>query len=383
MKKNENSAPSVSSWPHAPSLGVNANAVAELLEKLVTIGAPTGHEARRSQFIEQWLHEQGVVQIETDDLHNIVIQFGSADSPGLLLDAHIDTVFGERELTLHKLSDDRWACPGIQDNTASCAVLMSFAAAWAKHGAPPFPVTISLTVGEEGEGNLRGIRAVMDRHAQHIAFALMLDLDLDAYARVCVGSVRTRLKWKTTGGHSWGDFSRPSATHEAASLIAEIKDLAAWRAKYLSYNVGTLHGGDGINKIAGEAEATVEIRSINASELQATQAAFEQLLEKRRKTLPDVQLEATTIGIRPASELDASHPAVAMIAAVHEAMNLPLSERPMSTNANWPGSLGIPALCTGLVHGSGIHTRAEEMQPSSLAKGIIKLDAILQRWPFV
>ncbi len=361
----------------------DASLITPLLESLVRIGAPTGREHRRAAFIRDWLTRQGVPNVQMDEVQNVFVRLGPP-GPALMLDAHTDTVFPDEHLTIDKRPDGRWFCPGIMDNTAACAILMVYARHLLQH-PPAIPLLISFTVGEEGRGDLLGIKKLLQSQRDTVAAVIALDLNLDAYTRRCVGSTRFNITFAVPGGHSWNDFGRPSALHAAAQWIATLPSLAPWRPAYLTYNVGTLQGGTGVNAIAADAQLQLDLRSIDPAALQQVETDILASLGQQAQTTPSLTITPQCIGRRPAGQLPPGHPLIALLEQTHQRLNLPLTENARSTNANWPTHLGLPALCTGLVTGGGVHTRDEFLHTPSLHTGLTKLATLLQfasaQWP--
>ena len=236
--------------------------VLSLLEELVTIGAPTFHEKRRSDFMFAWLkRELPMGEVGQDEAGNIWVDLSGGEGKVLLLDAHIDTVFPHETVTLRKEAD-RWHAPGVFDNTVSCAQLMI----WLKRAAEAgkrIPVMGVFTVGEEGEGNLAGVRAIAKRFKERALGVLVLDLGMQWGAREVIGSVRYELTFSTKGGHSWNHFGTPNAIHEAARWIGKLEKAFPWEHGKRSFNVGTIEGGTGINVIASTVRFKLDVRSLD------------------------------------------------------------------------------------------------------------------------
>lgn len=345
---------------------------AALTRQLAAIGAPTGEEDRRATFVLNWLRSAGMPQAYQDGAGNVLARLGPADQPLLLLDAHLDTVFPDHALEVRETGDGLWHCPGIFDNTATCALLMIYARCVARQpGAAP--MLLSFTVGEEGEGDLRGIRHVIDHGEEKPAAAVVFDLDAGTFSRQCVGSTRWRIGFEAEGGHSWHHFGRPSALHAACRWAASLESLMPWRAYELTYNVGRLTGGHSINAIAGDASLWLDLRAIDPDELVE---AEQQILGSLHR-IEDIRVTAEGIGRRPAASLPEDHPLITAVRRAHIAVNVPLQEHACSTNANWPAHRGIPCVCVGLLTGANIHTRAEYLDPTSIGPGLVLLEAII------
>ena len=354
------------------------DSVLSLLEELVTIGAPTFHEKRRSDFMVAWLkRELPMGEVGQDEAGNIWVDLSGGEGKVLLVDAHIDTVFPHETLEVRKEAG-RWHAPGVYDNTVSCAQLML----WLKRAAEagrPLPVIGVFTVGEEGEGNLAGVRAMAKRFKDRALGALVLDLSLREAAREAIGSVRYELTFSTKGGHSWNHFGEPNAIHEAARWIGRLEKAFPWERGLRSFNVGTIEGGTGINVIAAAARFKLDVRSLQPAFLEA----FRRWLEGELAAYPEgsgVALLAREIGYREAGVLEENHPLVKLVEETHRELALPLEWQALSTNSNGYLGAGIPSVVTGVADGSGVHTEQEYLELDSVATGERKLAAMMERW---
>jgi len=345
----------------------------DLLEKLTSIGAPTFEEASRSEFVFHWLKAEGLAGVNRDELGNVWVDLSGGNESVCLLDAHLDTVFPEKSITIRR-EGARWYAPGIFDNTAACAQLMLWTRE-AAHRGRPRPFLVSFTVGEEGGGDLQGIRAVTERFRSRLRAALVFDLDLDGYSRRAVGSLRYRLQWTGPGGHSWNDYGAPSAIHRAADWIMRLRTAFPWRRGLHSFNIGTFEGGSGVNVIAGQAAATLDIRSVDASFLEA----FSTWLEAAAPGAASPS-SVIPIGRRPAGLLPPDHSLVTLLRGVHDNLGIRGAETTLSTNGNALLAAGVPTLVTGLARGANIHRADEYLDLSSLGPGQAKLAALADRW---
>lgn len=349
-----------------------------LLEELVKIGAPTFQEKRRSDFMLGWLkRELASGEVGQDEAGNLWVDLSGGEGKVLLVDSHIDTVFPHHDLEIRKEAD-RWHVPGIFDNTVSCALLMM----WLKQAAAAgkrLPVVAVFTVGEEGEGNLAGVRAMARRFRDRAVEALALDLSIGCSARQAIGSVRYELTFNTQGGHSWGHFGTPSAIHEAARWIGKLEQAFPWKRGERSFNVGTIEGGTGVNVIASTARFKLDVRSLEPEFLEQ----FRQWLNAELVAYPEgseVALVSREIGYREAGSVPADHPLVKLVEDTHEALGLPLRWEALSTNSNGYLGAGIPSVVTGIAEGEGIHTEQEFLYLDSVAKGEKKLATLMERW---
>ncbi len=345
-----------------------------LLRDLVAIGAPTFNEARRADFVESWLRHNTRARVGRDELNNVWADLSNAASDAVwLLDAHIDTVFPFETVAIRE-DGDIWHAPGIADNTATVALLML----WLKHnsGAGAQPILASFTVGEENEGNLRGIKAVAATFAPRLKGACVLDMRLNVGVRQGVGSRRFHLEWSGEGGHAWGDFGKPSAIHAMASWIVDLGAAFPWQPQLHGYNVGVVEGGAGATSIAQSASLKLDVRSIEAPFLDE----FRVWLDGQIAASSDgAKMTIVAESARPAGGIAADHPLARMLTEIHQEMELPLNWSISSTNGNALYAAGVPVVTTGLSVGDGIHTPAEWLDVSSLEVGWGKLTRIGER----
>ncbi|HWL52541.1 MAG TPA: M20/M25/M40 family metallo-hydrolase [Chthoniobacteraceae bacterium] len=354
----------------------HAAEIFDLLETVVQIGAPTFHEKRRSDFLLGWIREQIDVPHGQDDDGNLWIDLSRGAASVHLLDAHIDTVFSHVDVPLRK-TPSQWHAPGVFDNTVTAVTLLIWARAIAASGGnAPFLVTLS--VGEEGEGNLLGAHRMAAQFKERARDAVALDLSLDRASRISVGSRRYEMTFEATGGHSWGDFGQPNAIHEAARWIGLLEKAFPWRRGERSFNIGTIEGGTGINVIAAQARFKLDIRSIDPAFLDTFQAWLEQECARQSPGSP-FTITSRLIGYRPAGSLPATHPLVDLITETQGDLGLPCEWAAYSTNGNAFIAAGIPTVVTGLARGAGIHTEAEYLTLDSVPTGWRKLVLLTQK----
>lgn len=335
-----------------------------LLEALTAIGAPTFSEKRRADFILEWLRREVDAPSDQDAMGNVWVDLSSGAGTVRLFDAHTDTVFAHPTVSIRK-EPDRWHAPGIYDNTVACAQLMVWAREAAKHSVKP-KVLVAFTVGEEGEGNLCGIREIAARFRTRITDAIAFDLDFETLSMTAVGSRRYVLEWTCEGGHSWNDFGRPNAIQLAARWLNRLENAFPWSKGQHSFNAGTIIGGTGVNVIAGRAELRLDVRSIDRDFLRN----FSRWLELEFR---DENVRILPLGSRPAGAISPDHPLVRELVAAHSELGLNTTFLSLSTNLNALLDAGIPAICTGLARGGGIHTEAEWLDLNSVERGLEKL----------
>ena len=342
-----------------------ANALA-----LCAIAAPTGAEDERAEAVAQRLAEAGATPTR-DRAGNVLARFGAPDAPAAIVAAHLDTVFPAATPLAPRRSRDALHGPGIGDNSLGLAALVELARRLATRDAPPRPVLLAATVGEEGLGDLRGARALLDDHACD-AFVALEGHGRDTLQTAGIGSARLRATFTAPGGHSWSDRGSPSAVH--ALLAAGAKATAAAGEKHI--NVGVVSGGTSINTIASQAAAEIDLRDGDDAALQQTRERVVAALQAA--TPPGVKLTVEPLGRRPAGATPARHPLVEAARAARRAVGLdPAEENASSTDANAALGRGIPAICLGLTHGANAHRLDECVEIEPLADGLAVVERVL------
>lgn len=346
----------------------------------LTPGPPNGEEPRR-RALADFLDRQGVPH-RTDPVGNLIVALG--DGPWretAVLDAHIDVV--ERGAAKDVVNDGECLHGlGVADNQAAVAML----ALAAVHLAPRTtdlkrPLVFLFSVGEEGFGNLRGVRQFVADHPEPPHVFLAFDGRREGHSLTGVGSLRYRLRVATPGGHSWGNFGAPNAIELALDLLAGARAAFAKAAKTntekTTFNIGTIAGGQGINSIARTAESTFEFRSVSPRVLFRLLEGMPRLLDRHRKRWPQAQFDLELLGERPAGEqADRARLAPILETALGEWAD-PSHEGPMSTNINVPLAHGWNAACLGLCSGKHSHREDEYLLLDSLPQGWQSLDRIL------
>jgi tripeptide aminopeptidase len=335
------------------------------------IPAPTFQEAARAAFVRDRMLAEGLVDVEIDDLGNV---FGrrpgqDASAAPLLVTAHTDTVFPAGTPLNLVRSADRIAGPGIGDNSLGVAGL--FGLVWALQGqALPADVLLAANVGEEGLGDLRGMRRVVDRLGARARFTIVLEgMALGHIYHAALGVRRYRITARTEGGHSWLHFGRPSAIHALVRLGARITDLPLPASPRTTFNIGTIAGGTSINTIAREASFDLDLRSEAPGTLAGLAARVENLAAEF--STPDMAIELKIVGDRPVGSIPRTHPLVQLAArALAEVGVSDCAFEIGSTDANIPLSRGMPCVCLGLARGANSHRPDEYIETRDLERGL-------------
>lgn len=340
------------------------------MEMLAIPAPPFGEAPRAAWFLERFVG-LGLANVHLDGAGNALAELKPADSPDLpciLLSAHLDTVFPASAPSIPTEDAARILCPGACDNAAGLTALLAIAAALRfANVTPPVPILFAANVGEEGEGDLRGMRHIFlhGAYRDRITTAIALEgSGTPAVVTRALGSRRFRVAVSGQGGHSWTDAGRPNPILVLSRALARLASLDLPDAPRTTLNVGHISGGTSINSIPELATAMIDLRSVDSETLRATEAAIKEIFAETC-TVGGVRLAIQTIGDRPAGELPEDSPLLHTIRAVDRHLTLHTELRMGSTDANLPLSLGVPAVAMGAGGtGGGIHTLNEWYDPT-------------------
>ncbi len=348
--------------------------IESLLEKLCSIPAPSKKEENRALFCKDFLDKVGAKGVYIDS-ENDVIYPVKVDSETTLFIAHLDTVFSFTEPPVFVKDDEYLYCPGVGDDTSGVAILLTVAKEIAERKLEPKKgVIIALTTGEEGLGNLKGIKEIMRSYAGKIKRVYAFDGHYDEVVNKCVGSRRYEISVTTEGGHSFLDFGNRSAISVLASLIGKIESIPLPKKEgtKTTFNVGVIEGGTSVNTIAESAKMLYEYRSDDEECLAYMERKFREIMLKETAK-QYCGLDVKVIGERPCSgAVDESVLAEMTKKAVeiskrHSSLNCIVKSG--STDCNIPMALGVPAVCVGSYYGEGQHTLGEKILRSSVNIG--------------
>jgi tripeptide aminopeptidase len=351
--------------------------VLELTALISAVPSPTGEETAKSLLVERLFATAGLTT-ERDAIGDVVGVIpgrppSRAGSSRLVVAAHIDTVFPIGTPLEVRRSAERLSGPGVGDNSVAVAAAIKLADLLRIAGeVPAVDVLLTGNVGEEGLGNLRGLREVLAARSDIGAVVALEGHNLGRVTHVAVGSRRFRITVKGPGGHSWGDFGRPNAIHGLSKLVAELDAIPLPRSPKTTLNVGMISGGVSVNTIAPEASCLLDLRSIDESALRRLSDRVTRLVDRSNRG-DAVIYKAESIGERPAGVVAADSPIVQIAASTLTALGLEPSFDASSTDANVPIAAGIPAVCIGLTTGGNVHRTDEFIDLEPVSKGVSQL----------
>jgi acetylornithine deacetylase/succinyl-diaminopimelate desuccinylase-like protein len=305
---------------------------------------------------------------------------GAVSGKKVLVEGHLDTVFDEDTPLSVTEKDGRLYCPGIGDDTAALALLLSVLRA-IRHADlnPVYTLMAGGTSGEEGEGDIRGIKAMLRDNPALTACLALEPGDAGLITKSAIGSRRYEFIFTGPGGHSWSAYGLPSPIHAMGRAIAKMAAVGTPENPRTTYTVGVVGGGTSVNSIANRASCKLDMRSAGPEALSAVETVMLGLVREaveeenafRAASGGSVAVENKLIGDRPAGNQPDDAPIVQASWAVHEALGVsPKIGAASSTNANAPISKGIPALVvrTGGASG-GVHTLDEWFDPNGMHLG--------------
>jgi acetylornithine deacetylase/succinyl-diaminopimelate desuccinylase-like protein len=317
----------------------------------------------------------------------------AAKPPFVALTAHLDTVLAPRTPEDIRLEPDgTMRGPGVSDNGAGLAALLAIARAFKVAAKPEItaPLVFVANVGEEGEGNLSGMRYLCRQSALASKIRSFVVLDgptLDHITNQALASRRFEITYTGTGGHSWSDFGVGNPIHalsRAVSMFIDSVPSVAAGAPRASYNFGTIEGGSSINSIATQARAKIDIRSESAARIdelvELLTASVDRSLqaENERSTGTRVNARVKEIGSRPGGSLPGDSTILRYIRAVDAHLGLRSYLDCASTDANIPLSMNLPAISIGAGgQGGGAHTPSEWFHPDGRDTGLKRILLIL------
>jgi acetylornithine deacetylase/succinyl-diaminopimelate desuccinylase-like protein len=346
--------------------------------ELARIPAPPFGEAARADWVQYRFRELGLKDVHIDAVGNVlgVIPGEDTEDGYVSISAHIDTVFPEGTLLDIRRERERLYGPSISDNAAGVVALLAIAGAIREiRIQPSSPIVFIGNVGEEGEGNLRGIRHIFNetRWKDVIDFSVMIDgAGTDSIIAEGLGSRRFEVTVTGPGGHSWSDYGVPNPIVVLARIINTFNTVDLHNRPKTTMNIGIIEGGTSVNSIPERASMRVDVRSIAVSEIERLEEALRRAAEDAKTS--DIDIEVKAIGDRPAAELRGDSALLAMTRAVDVHFGITSRLQRASTDANIPLAQGREAIALGAGGtGAGAHTIHEWFDPYGRELGLKRL----------
>jgi acetylornithine deacetylase/succinyl-diaminopimelate desuccinylase-like protein len=348
--------------------------------RLCEVPAPPFKETERAKVYADDFRRLGLQNVRIDKAGNVLGERpGLARRPHLVFSAHLDTVFPEGTSVSVTRDGTTLRGPGIGDDCRGLAVVLAVIRALDKAGVQtPGTITFVGTVGEEGLGDLRGVKALFgDTLKGQVDRFVSIDGTGLGITHIGVGSLRYRVTFKGPGGHSYGAFGLANPVHALGRAIGAIGDFQVPREPKTTFNVGRIGGGTSVNSIAFEAWMEVDMRSADAASLKSVDASFHKAVDdalaaenERWSNNGRLTVDKDLVGDRPAGQTPAQSPIVEAAVSVTKALGLPVTLDEGSTDSNIPMSLGIPAVTIdGGGRGTGAHSLGESFDTTNSWQG--------------
>ena len=342
--------------------------------RITEIPAPPFKEDTRAAYYLKQMQDRGLSDAYIDSEGNAIgVRKGVSDGPTILIAAHLDTVFPDGTDTTVELRGGRYFAPGIGDDSRGLAAILSVISALEESDIETTgDIMFAGNVGEEGRGDLRGVKAIF-RDQPHIDGFVSVDgTRLRRITNGGTGSRRFEFHFRGPGGHSFGAFGIASAIHAMGRAISKIAEIETPRFPRTTFTVGTVEGGISVNSIAADATFAIDMRSNDREQLarleaQAKKLALDAVNEEniRWGNGETITVEFNLIGDRPVGKTEADHAIVQTAALAFDHLNIELQQlSTSSTDSNVPMALGVPAITiAGGGSGGGAHSPEEWFIP--------------------
>lgn len=348
----------------------HAHEVVDLICTISSIPSPTGHTEKKAAWVLQYLKNLGISNAYIDEAGNVIYPHQLSQTKKFpLYNAHIDTVFNQLDTITPRIDGNILAAPSCGDNSASVAGLLFLIKMIRDlHITLPAGILFAFNVGEEGLGNLSGMRHIMAQWKDRISEVVAVDCSFDTAVNLAVGSRRYAVTIDAEGGHSWMHFGNDNAVAVAASIISRLYAMTVPSVPRTTYNVGTISGGTTVNSIAAQAVFTLDLRSESMYELEKLDTAVKTMLQEAQTDT--IHITQQLLGERPCSNGILKAELYDRYETVRNAQGLPTVWQSGSTDANIPLHLGIPAISFGICRSHGEHTVHETLEIDTIALGL-------------
>jgi tripeptide aminopeptidase len=348
--------------------------------RLCEIPAPPFKETARAKAYADAFRALGLKNVRIDTAGNVLGERpGLAARPHLVFTAHLDTVFPEETNVKVTREGNLFKGPGIGDDCRGLAVVLAVVRAMDKANVQtPGTITFVGTVGEEGLGDLRGVKALFRETLKgQVDRFVSVDGTGLGITHIGVGSHRYRVTFKGPGGHSYGAFGLANPIHALGRAMAKIGDFQVPRQPKTTFNVGRIGGGTSVNSIAFEAWMEVDMRSADAAALQSVDANFHEAVDaslaeenERWNNNGRLAVDKDLVGDRPAGRTAVNAPIVEAAVSVTKTLGFPIALDEGSTDSNIPMSMNIPAITIdGGGRGTGAHALGEQFDSTNSWQG--------------
>lgn len=337
--------------------------------EMAKIPAPSNHEELRAKYCKEYMESFGAKGVYIDEALNVVYPYHAEGCNELVvIMGHSDVVFPDTTELPIKVEGDKIMGPGVGDDTANAIAVMDMARFVTENNLKPKQgILFVVDAGEEGLGNLKGSRKILEDYGSRTAEVLAIDGGYKGICNDAVGSMRYNIKITTEGGHSYGAFGNRNAIHYAATMINTLYSLKVPAIGKTTYNVGIINGGTSVNTIAQNCEFMYEYRSDKKAAIEQMDKMFAATIEAFKQY--GIGVEVEVLGNRPCSADFDNSPLTNKIKAIAVKHGNDMHEHAGSTDCNVWLAKSIPAVCFGVYEGQGAHTREEWISISSMDIG--------------
>lgn len=355
----------------------------DLQLELAAIPAPPFGEQPRAEWLQRQFTRFGLEDARIDEIGNVIARYPGSDpaAAAVALSAHIDTVFPAGTPLQPRRDGDKLHGPGVSDNASGVVALLAIAQALRQAQVrTTAPLIFIGNVGEEGEGDLRGMRHIFSdpQWQDAIQYAIVVDgASSDTIVTRALGSRRYEVTLRGPGGHSWSDFGAPNPIVVLAAVIEAFSRVDVPSTPKTTFNVGVISGGTSVNSIPESATMRVDLRSSSVQEIDRLEEALRQAIARavaraaQNGFAGEITNEVRLIGSRPAGEVPEQARIVQIARAVDQHLQNNSHLQRASTDANIPISLGMEAIALGAGgSGGGAHTLHEWYDPRGRDLGL-------------
>ncbi|HEX4542753.1 MAG TPA: M20/M25/M40 family metallo-hydrolase [Candidatus Acidoferrum sp.] len=350
--------------------------------RLTEIPAPPFQEELRAAAVKELLGEAGLA-VHIDKIGNVIAELrGANEREIVLVSAHLDTVFPAGTDVKVRREGSRLLAPGISDNGTGIAAILALARAIQfAHVKPQRTILFVGDVGEEGEGNLRGMRELVETYRSKLKAVVVIDgSGTEHVTTKALASRRLEASVTGPGGHSWSDFGMPNPINALVRGSVRFINTKVPVSPRTTFNIGQIEGGTSVNSVPHQAAIKVDIRSESEEELARLEAALRECISAgtrdemdsaRDRSKGKLEWKVDLLGIRPGGELSGDSPLLAALRAADESVGNQSRIERSSTDANIPLSLGIDAISIGAGgSGGGAHSLQEWYDPAGREEGL-------------
>ena len=365
-------------------LSASASALTDEQARITEIPAPPFREAARGKYLAKLLASAGL-NVQTDEIGNVIGERpGSSKNDIVMVVAHLDTVFPADTDVRVRRNGTRLYAPGIADNGTGLVAMLGLAQVMHELNLNTRCTMLFVAdVGEEGEGNLRGIRKLVETYRKKLRYVIAIDGAASDYITTsALASRRVEITIAGPGGHSWSDFGAPNPIHALARGIARFVKTPVPDDPRTTFNVGSIEGGTSVNSIPAKATIKVDLRSESEAQLNKIETSLrdsiqagadEEMTAARAHGMAEdpLSIETKVLGVRPGGELAENSPLLAAVLAADDYLGNRSRLERSSTDANIPLAAGIPAIALGAGgRSAGAHSLEEWYDPTGREVGL-------------